>query len=402
MRAHLLCVGGEDHHLRVPFLVALRRTGMRISAAGTGDPAPFARAGLEYWPIRFSRFVSPIRDQLTIRQLRGLFRLIRPDVVQSFDTKPNVLVPIAARDLPGISVVRTINGMGWVYSSRSPLALLLRPVQRTLHRRASLWSAVTVFQNRQDQSYFEQQGMAAHSRSVLIPGSGIDLQGFERAIAAGQTAAQLREALGLGTAEVVITVTRLTRQKGIPALLEAAALVHKVRPQVRFVLVGPRESEGPLAVSDADIQRHAPYVVALGPRSDVPALLRMADVFAFPTEYREGVPRALLEAALAGLPIIATNMPGCDEVVREGWSGRLVPPRRPTELAAAIIATLTDRAAGRAMGERAAELVRAQFGLDLTVGRYGDVYRRVLAGGSALFSDPSTAAPQSVGRSLSA
>jgi glycosyltransferase involved in cell wall biosynthesis len=392
-RPHLLCVGGEDHHLRIPFLLGLRRRGLRIAAAGTGNPAPFERAGLDYWPIHFNRFISPAKDRVTIRQLRKVLRAAQPHIVQSFDTKPNVLVPWAARDFPGIRVVRTINGMGWVYSSRSPLALILRPVQRALHRRAARWSDATIFQNRQDKEYFEQNGLIAPDRAVLIPGSGIDLDGFDRAISEGQTPAQLRDALGLGDAEVVITVTRLTRQKGIPALLNAAAIVRKVRPGVRFVLVGPRESEGPLAVTHAEIQRHAPYVLATGSRSDVPALLRMADVFVFPTEYREGVPRALLEAALVGLPLIATNMPGCDEVVRDGWSGRLVTPGAPRELAAAIIDLLAHRAAGRAMGARAAETVRGQFGLDLTVERYCDVYRRFLAPPPSLSPSSAEAMP---------
>ena len=385
-RPHLLLVGGEDHHLRIPFLLALRRDGLRITATGSGDPAPFVRAGLDYRPIPFNRFISPGTDRVTIRQLQEVFRKVRPHIVQSFDTKPNVLVPWAARDFPAIRVVRTINGMGWVYSSRSPLALMLRPVQRVLHRRAARWSDTTIFQNRQDKAYFEQNGLVARDCSVLIPGSGIDVEGFDRAIAEGDTPARLRQALGLGDAEVVITVTRLTRQKGIPALLEAASLVRKVRPGVRFVLVGPRQSEGSLAVTSAEIRRHAPYVVATGPRTDVPALLRMADVFAFPTEYREGVPRALLEAALAGLPLVATNMPGCDDVVRDGWSGRLVRPRAPRELAAAIIDLLSDRAAGRAMGARAADTVRDQFGLALTTKRYREVYGRLLAPGPALFS----------------
>lgn len=401
VRPHLLCVGGEDHHLRIPFLLELRRGGSRITATGTADPAPFVRAGLEYRPIHFNRFVSPATDRVTIRQLQHLFREVRPHIVQSFDTKPNVLVPWAARDFPAIRVVRTINGMGWVYSSRSPLALMLRPVQRALHRRAARWSDATIFQNRQDKAYFEQNGLTAPDRAVLIPGSGIDLDGFDRAIAEEQTPARLRQALGLGDAEVVITVTRLTRQKGIPTLLEAASLVQKVRPGVRFVLVGPRESEGSRAVTSAEIQCHAPYVVATGPRTDVPALLRMADVFAFPTEYREGVPRVLLEAALAGLPLVTTIMPGCDDVVRDGWSGRLVRPRAPRELAAAIIDLLSDRAAGRAMGARAAETVREQFGLALTVERYREVYRRLLAPRPALFSSSTGSTRDGVTNGLS-
>lgn len=375
----LLCIGGEDHHLRIPFLLQLRRSGLEVAAAGTAEAAPFATAGIEYWPIHFKRHVSPSEDWATIRELHLLLARLQPHVVQSFDTKPNVLVPWAARGLAGIRIVRTINGLGWVYSSRSLLALALRPVQRALHRRAMDCGGATIFQNGRDKRYFEQAGLVSPDRAVLIPGSGIDIDQFDRAVSQGPTAAQLRRTLGLDDAEIVITVARMTRQKGIPSLLKAASIVHKARARARFVLVGPRESEGLLAVSDARIRRNARYVVATGPRSDVPALLRMADVFAFPTEYREGVPRALLEAGLAGLPLIATNMPGCDEIVRDGWSGRLVKPREPRELAAAIVDVLSDRPAARAMGARASHIVRAQFGLIATVARYCELYQRVLA-----------------------
>jgi glycosyltransferase involved in cell wall biosynthesis len=213
---------------------------------------------------------------------------------------------------------------------------------------------------------------------VLIPGSGIDIEGFERAAVTGPSPAELRQTLGLGTSEVVVTVTRMTRQKGIPTLLEAAALVHQHRPGVRFVLVGPRESEGPFAVTQAEIDRHAPYVLAIGPRSDVPALLLVADVFAFPTEYFEGVPRALLEAALAARPIVATRMPGCTDVIQDDWSGFLVPPRNPRLMAERILDLLRDRIAAAAMGRRAAQLVRTDFNLEVTVARYAAVYDNLM------------------------
>jgi glycosyltransferase involved in cell wall biosynthesis len=387
MSPHLLCIGGEDHHLRIPFLLALRDRGVKVTAAGTGDGAPFARAGLDYHSFRFDRFVNPLADLVAIRTVKGLIADIRPDLVQSFDTKPNLLVPFAARGDGGIAVIRTINGVGWIYSSRSLLARALRRVYRALHRLAAHSTAMTVFQNREDQIFFERYAMIGKRLSRLIPGSGIDIERFELAAEAGPSPKELRQTLGLENSEIVMTVTRLTRQKGIPTLLEAAALVHELRPTVRFLLVGPRESEGPLAVTQAEINRHAPYVVAVGPRSDVPSLLKAADVFAFPTEYREGVPRALLEAALAGLPIVATRMPGCSDVVRDGWNGFLVPPHAPRELASKILDLLDDRAAARTMGTRAAELVRQEFSLDLTVARYVAAYNDLL-------DDPERSKPQ--------
>ena len=273
--------------------------------------------------------------------------------------------------------IRTINGLAYVYSSRSPKALAFRPIWRALHRLAARSTAATVFQNRDDQAFFERHRMIGSNGSRLIAGSGIDVERFDQAVATGPSPAQLRQTFGLGASEVVVTVTRMTRQKGIPTLLQAAALVHRHRPGVRFLLVGPRESEGPLAVTQAEIERHAPYVLAIGPRSDVPALLGLADVFAFPTEYREGVPRALLEAAAAARPIVTTRMPGCSDVIRDGWNGFLVQPHAPRLLAERILDLLRDRETAETMGARAARLVRKEFNLEITVTRYAALYEEV-------------------------
>jgi glycosyltransferase involved in cell wall biosynthesis len=367
-----------DHALRIPFLLALRDKGFRVSAAGTGDPGPFVQAGIDYHPFHFARFVDPRADWRALRAISKLIANVRPAVVQCFDTKLNVLVPFAARGLHNVKIVSTINGLGWLYSSRSPMALGLRPVYRALQRLADRWTATTVFQNRDDQAFFMRHRMVGRGGNVLIPGSGIDIARFERAAATGPSPAELRETLGLGASEVIVTVTRMTRQKGIPTLLDAAALVHRHRPSVRFLLVGPRESEGPFAVTQAEIDRHAPYVVALGPRTDVPALLGLADAFAFPTEYLEGVPRALLEAAAAGRPIVTTRMPGCTDVISDGWNGFLVPPRDPRRLAERILDLLGDRTAAAEMGARAAHLVRTEFNLELTVARYAAVYEKLM------------------------
>src|SRR5262249_56310541 len=118
--------------------------------------------------------------------------------------------------------------------------------------------------------------------------------------------------------------------------------------------------EGTLGIDGAEIDRHGPYVLAVGPRSDVPALLRLADVFAFPTELREGIPRSLLEAAAASCPIVTTRMPGCTDVIRDGWNGFLVPPHAPRQLAKKIVDLLQDRDNATAMGARAARFVELE------------------------------------------
>jgi glycosyltransferase involved in cell wall biosynthesis len=383
--AHLLYVGGEDHHLRIPFMLSMRDRGFRVTAAGSGDSTPFKSAGLDFRPFYFRRHISPLADRTAVRMLSAILRDLKPDLAQSFDTKPNLLLPLAARGVGQPGIVRTITGLGWVYSSRSALALLTRPILRILHRAAGQSTAATVFEIHADQIFFDRHRMSGRN-GLVIPagGGGVDVEGFRRDLAQSTPAGQLREELGLGTSPVIITVSRLTRGKGIPTLLKAAALVHRAQSDVRFLLVGPRESEGALAVTQAEIDQHAPYVVATGPRSDVPALLGLADVFAFPTAHGEGVPRVLLEAALAGVPIVSTSMPGCCEVIRDGWSGLLVPPHTPDRLAASIIDLLRDRKNARTMSDHAEKLVRQTFSLEMIVARHVDLYSKLLAQNSRL------------------
>ena len=110
MSPHLLCIGGDDHDLRIPFMLALASRGFRVTAAGTGDPAPFKCVGLDFRAINFDRFVNPIADWTAIKALSRLLADVGAELVQSFDTKPNLLVPLAARGLRDIFVIRTING----------------------------------------------------------------------------------------------------------------------------------------------------------------------------------------------------------------------------------------------------------------------------------------------------
>ncbi|MCF6100418.1 glycosyltransferase family 4 protein [Mesorhizobium muleiense] len=379
LKPHLLCIGGDDHFLRIPFFQALRDRGMRVSAAGTGGAEAFAEAGYDFYLFNMNRFIAPRADWASLRSLSRLIGEIRPTLIQCFDTKPDILVPFAAYWAGKVPVVSTINGLGWLYSSRSPLAVGLRPVFELVQSRADRLTAAIVFQNCADQAFFAYRRLIGKADHRVIPGSGIDVDRFDRLAGRGPSPAELRHELSLGDAPVVMTVTRLTREKGVPTLLEAAALVHRQAPEVRFLLVGPREREGALAIRQDEIDRHAPYVRAIGERSDVPALLQIADVFALATELREGVPRSLMEACAAGRPVITTDMPGCTDVVRDRWSGLVIPVRSPRTLAEAILQLLRDRDTALQYGARASAHVRKEFNLDITADRYAAVYQEVLA-----------------------
>lgn len=383
---HVLFVAGEDADLRLPFVRAIRDQGFRTSVAASGGGAAFERAGIHFEDFPFDRFIAPVSDVSSIRRLGRILERLQPDLAQGFDTKPCLMLPLAtARRTP--LRVRTICGRGWVYSSRSPVALAARLAYRAAHGLAARRADATVFQTDSDLTFFMQRGIAGRN-AVFIPagGGGIDPASFDAGMAAGASPEDLRAELGLGDAKVVITVSRLTRQKGIGSLLKAASLVARERTDVRFLLVGPRESEGPLALTEAELAAHAPTVVTAGPRRDVPALLRMADVFAFPTEYSEGVPRVLLEAALAGVPIVSTSMPGCRTVIEDGRTGRLVPPGDAERMAKRILEALERPAESAAMARRLPARIRRDFTVAAGAARHAALYRSLLADRSAAAS----------------
>src|SRR5438046_10420859 len=113
--SHLLYIGGEDHHLRIPAMLALRDRGFRVTAAGTGDPAPFMQAGIDFRRFHFERFINPLADWAAVKSIGKILAEAQPDLAQSFDTKPSIFLPLAARSTPGIRILRTITALPFLF-----------------------------------------------------------------------------------------------------------------------------------------------------------------------------------------------------------------------------------------------------------------------------------------------
>ena len=212
MGAHLLFIGGEDHNMRIPFLTALASRGYRVTTAASANPAPFERVGIKYIRFDFNRFWDPRSDLRAWRKIGQILADVDADVVHSFDTKLSILTPYASRFNPRTIVVRTINGRAWTFSSKSFGAAALRVLYRPIQRLAGVTTAATVFEHRGDQEFFERNWLIGKGESVEIPGAGIDVRGFEEARKSGPSAESLRTELGLIGNDVVITVTRVTRE----------------------------------------------------------------------------------------------------------------------------------------------------------------------------------------------
>src|SRR5205823_2793002 len=136
---------------------------------------------------------------------------------------------------------------------------------------------------------------------------------------------------------LVTMIARVIRSKGVEEFVAAARAVRKRLPQAHFLLVGPADRDSVDSFRPEELDEIGRVVRWPGPRRDVPRVLAASDLFVLPTYLREGIPRVLLEAASMGLPLVTTDAPGCNDVVEEGVNGRLVPPRDPEALAAAVV-----------------------------------------------------------------
>ena len=223
--------------------------------------------------------------------------------------------------------------------------------------------------------------MVDPDRSVVVKGSGIDIQDFLGKLPSPEEATDLKKQLSLSGQRVVIMVTLIVREKGVIEFLEAARIVCRKLPDVTFLLVGPLNQGRWQSVARRELESLTDQRVRyLGPHDDIPALLAISDLFVLPTYYREGVPRVLLEAGATGLPIVTTDMPGCRDVVKNGWNGLLVPPSDVKALAAALERLLVDRPAAHAMGVRGRAAVVASFDADTNIGA---LYDRFVSAGAA-------------------
>jgi glycosyltransferase involved in cell wall biosynthesis len=223
---------------------------------------------------------------------------------------------------------------------------------------------------------------------LRVAPNGVDTEGILR-IPAGARAA-VRASLGVGSELLWLAVGRFEVAKDYPNMLRAFQQVRRDRPQAILLLVGrgSLQSETEALVRELGL---GDAVRFLGVREDVPAVMAAADAYVMSSAW-EGMPMVLLEAAAAGLPIVATEVGGNREVVVDGESGFLVPPRDEAALAAAMIRLdqLSD-ADRRSMGQRGQEHIRRHYGLARVADRWEEIYREVQTRKGLRVGFPSTA-----------
>jgi glycosyltransferase involved in cell wall biosynthesis len=304
-----------------------------------------------------SRGVNPIKDSLLIAEFYRKYKRLRPDIILHFTIKPNVYGTIAASML-GIPVINNVCGLGTVFLKKNMAAR----IAMALYRFSFRFPKKIFFQNSEDLDLFLKKSLVRKHICDLLPGSGVNLQQF------------IPAERGSDKKFTFLLVSRLIYDKGVLEFVEAVSLLKARGVDAHFQVLGPvdeRHKRGiPKKMIDAWItDKRIDY---LGTTDDVQPVLSQADCVVLPS-YREGTPRSLLEAASLGLPLIATNVPGCRSIVHDRYNGYLCASKSATDLADKMEQLfLLSASERRTLGENSRKLVEAQFDERIIINKYSE------------------------------
>ena len=325
------------------------------------------RLGCRYVPLAMdNKGTHPVHDFQLMLGFLKVFLRERPDAVLAYTVKPNVYASLAAQ-LTGIPIINNISGLGTAFIRGGWMAALVS----LLYRVGLSRSKRVFFQNDDDRTLFLEKGLVKRAQTDLLPGSGIDLVHFN--------------AMKYGAVEhnennlVFLMVARLLWDKGVCEYVDAARIVKKRYPETRFQLLGFLDVKNQTAVPREDVELwvREGIVEYLGTSDDVRPFLAASDCVVLPS-YREGTPRSLLEAAAMAKPLIATDVPGCREVVQEGVNGYLCEVCNANDLADKMLKlTVMPLELRLLMGTQSRNMAETRFDEQIVIRKYLEVINEV-------------------------
>ncbi len=356
---------------RLPIAEEAARRGyevMVVCGAGTGEQK-LGALNLSYRTLALSRSgINPLEEWRTFRTLLRIYRDERPDLVHHITIKPVLYGTQAARWSNVPAVVNAVPGMGFIFTRRGPIAAIRRSFVNLWYRIALSHSNMRViFQNIEDLRGFLAHAIIDREQAALIRGAGVDLNLFT----------STPEPEGPVT---FVLIARMLRDKGVREFVEAAQRVKEQHPDWCFRLVGEVDPGNPSSLSTHEIAawRASGAVEWLGHRDDVEVVIAAAHVVCLPSYGGEGLPKVLLEGAASGRAMIASDVPGCREVVRDEVTGITVPPRDAQALEQAMVRLGEDPSLRARFGRSARQKAEAVFSVEDVVRHTFLVYEELL------------------------
>jgi glycosyltransferase involved in cell wall biosynthesis len=328
-------------------------------------------AGVEHNRAIFtSSGMNPLIEFLGFLQLVWFIVRFKPDILHCASPKGVLYGGLAARICRVRGLVLAISGMGYGYTAdtdRGGLRFLVRRIYGALAGFAFHHPNVRVIvQNQDDRQAVVAKGLTQASFLYLIPGSGVDLSQFEGCTADNKST-------------IVLLPARMLKDKGVEEFVEAARRIKTVMPDWRFILAGAAGYDNPSSIGLAQLGswQTEGCIEWLGHVNDIVPLFRESAIVCLPS-YREGMPKALLEAAAAGCAVVTTDVTGCREAVEAGVTGDLVPVRNIDALADTLLSLMKDESRRHFYGAKGQERARVLFSVDSVVCQTMKIYKDLL------------------------
>ena len=311
-----------------------------------------------------STSINPIKEAACILAMVLKVLKLRPDIIHTVTPKCNLYGGIAARLYRVPRLVVAVSGQGYLFTgNRSGWKAVIADIYLRLIRWVYAHPNCTVIvQNRDDWNVLLNQGLVRREQLVLIPGSGVDISAYEAAARSVPDS-------------IVLLPARLLADKGVLEFVKAARQLRWPESPWRFVLAGEADGANPTAITSAQINQWVDEGVIewWGYCTDMPAVFAQSAIVCLPS-YREGMPKALLEAAACGRPVVTTDVIGCREAIIDGETGILVPVRDADALAQALMRLIEDPALRERMGKAGRERAIREFDIRAVVAKHLAIY----------------------------
>ena len=330
----------------------------------TGKRKEVEKLGAHYIELPINPTGKNLKDELRLFNfLRNLLKRHPHAIIHLVGLKNILWGGLANRFAKSKGTLFAVSGLGSMFGENNN-KLLNKVLQSFLRFGMNHKNSAVIFQNKEDMDLFVSNNICNKSKIFFIKGSGVDLNLYKTNLTKNNERLQ------------IVFTARMLREKGVEELIKAAELLRaQYQGKIQFILCGDISSN-PNALTEKELTEltDGDYIIWLGHCDNIPEILAQSDIMCFPSYYREGVPKSLLEASAAGLPIVTTDSIGCKDTVDHGKNGLLVPVHSPEAIAKSLDLLINNPELRKKMSQLSRKKAEQEYDVEIVAEKHLEIY----------------------------